>query len=137
MTTAALSATDARPSKALNISLWTVQVLLGGAFAMAGFLKSSAPIEELTRNMAWVSALPSVMVRMIGAAELAGGVGLVLPMLTRILPRLTAWAGVGLATIMALAIPFHLSRGENAAIVFNLLLGGLAAFVAWGRFRRA
>jgi hypothetical protein len=76
-------------------------------------------------------------VRFIGVAELAGALGLILPAATRIQPRLTALAAVGLATMMALAIPFHLMRGETGAIVFNLVLGSLAAFVAWGRERRA
>jgi hypothetical protein len=39
--------------------------------------------------------------------------------------------------MMALAIPFHLVRGETGAVVLNLALGSLAAFVAWGRTRRA
>jgi hypothetical protein len=69
--------------------------------------------------------------------ELAGALGLFLPAATRILPRLTPLAAVGLATMMALAVPFHLVRSETVAIVFNLVLGSLAAFVAWGRGRRA
>jgi hypothetical protein len=38
---------------------------------------------------------------------------------------------------MALAMIFHLTRGETSALGINLALGALAAFVAWGRFREA
>lgn len=38
---------------------------------------------------------------------------------------------------MALASATHLSRGEFGPIAVNLVLGGLAAFVAWGRSAKA
>jgi putative oxidoreductase len=78
------------------------------------------------------------MVRFIGACELAGAVGLILPAATRIRPMLTPLAASGLVVVMLLAMAFHISRGEAAqALPINLTLGALAAFVAWGRFRKA
>jgi hypothetical protein len=62
---------------------------------------------------------------------------LLLPALTRIKPSLTALAGAGLATIMLLASLFHISRGEPQVLPVNLVFGGLAAFVAWGRWKKA
>jgi hypothetical protein len=59
---------------------------------------------------------------------------LVLPALTNTLPVLTPLAGVGLALIMLLAGIFHFRRGEYQAIIVNLVLGLLAAFIAYGRF---
>ena len=50
---------------------------------------------------------------------------------------LTAWAATGLATVMALASIVHLVRGEPQVLPVNFVLGGLAAFIAWGRFGRA
>lgn len=44
------------------------------AFGLAGFSKLAMPIEELAKNMAWVSAVP-LLARVIGAAELAGALG--------------------------------------------------------------
>jgi uncharacterized membrane protein len=67
-------------------------------------------------------------------AELLGGLGLILPALTNILPVLTAWAAVGIAAVMLLAAVFHFNRKENQNIIFNLVLFALAAFVAYGRF---
>lgn len=132
-----LPSTPVSRSKALHIALWLVQLLLGVAFAMAGVMKVSKPIPELTQVMGWPGVMPEPLVRFIGAAELAGGVGLVLPALTRIKPWLTALAGAGLALVMVLAAGFHVLRGEFGALPVNLVMGGLAAFVAWGRFRKA
>lgn len=124
-------------AKFLHGSLWAAQVLLGLAFLAAGAMKTSTPYGELAAKMAWVSAVPEGLVRLIGISELFGGIGLVLPAATRIRPWLTPLAAAGLALVMLLASAFHLSRGEAAAVPVNLVLGGLAAFIAWGRFRKA
>jgi hypothetical protein len=87
--------------------------------------------------MIWVNAVPVGLVRFIGASELAGALGLILPAATRIKPSLTPLAASGLIVVMVLAAAFHASRGELQALPINFVLGGLAAFVAWGRFRRA
>jgi putative oxidoreductase len=87
--------------------------------------------------MDWVNSVPEGLVRFIGASELAGALGLLLPALTRIKPGLTALAAVGLATVMLLAALFHLSRGEGGALVPNFVLAGLAVFIAWGRTKKA
>ena len=58
---------------------------------------------------------------------------LILPRLTGILPVLTTWAALGLATIMLLAAGFHLSRGEISHAVITIVLLALAAFVVYGR----
>jgi putative oxidoreductase len=76
-------------------------------------------------------------VRFIGVAELAGALGLLLPALTRRKPVLTAWAATGLVVVMALAGVVHIARGEPQVVPVNLVLGGMAAFIAWGRFRGA
>ena len=68
-----------------------------------------------------------------GWAEIAGGLGLIVPAAMRIAPWLTPLAALGLATIMILAIPFHIVRGEASVIWIHALLAALALFVAWGR----
>ena len=125
-----------RPSKGWNIGLWVVQVLVGLMFVMAGFMKSTQPIEAMAANMPWVAELPA-LVRFIGISELLGGLGMILPAATRILPILTPAAGGGLVTVMILAAGFHLVRGEFSSIVANAVLGLLAAVVVWGRLKKA
>jgi len=124
-------------SKVLNILLWVGQITLAGMFGMAGVAKATRPIAELAPQIPWTADMPEVLVRFIGTAELLGALGLVLPALTRIRPVLTPLAAAGLVTIMALASVFHATRAEPGGIVVNLLLGSIAAFVAWGRYRKA
>jgi uncharacterized membrane protein YphA (DoxX/SURF4 family) len=128
---------DQRPSRALNISLWVVQVILAGMFVMAGLMKSTKPIHELSVTVNWANDIPELLVRFIGVSELLGGLGLLLPGIFRIKPVLTPIAASGLVTVMVFAMIFHISRGEYPAIGFNLILALLAAFVAWGRFKKA
>jgi putative oxidoreductase len=123
--------------RGLSIGLWIVQALLAVGFGMAGLTKLAQPIAELAKSMPWVATVPEGLVRFIGLSELAAAVGLILPSLTRIKPVLTAWAGTGLVAVMVLASIFHLSRGEPQMLPVNVVLGGMAAFVAWGRFGRA
>jgi putative oxidoreductase len=115
--------------------LWVLQVLLALAFVAAGFPKLIQPYAELAQQMAWVSDVPEVLVRFIGVAEVLGGLGLILPAATRILPWLTTVAAAGLALDMLLATLFHLVRGEVGGAVVPLLLGLLATLVAYGRWR--
>ncbi len=121
----------------MKIALWIVQFLLALAFGMAGAMKAFTPAPELIEAMPWVGDAGVAVARIAGLAEVAGAIGLILPALTRIKPQLTAWAGVGLATVMLLAAGFHVTRGELFMLGPNFVLGALAAFVAWGRFRKA
>lgn len=74
------------------------------------------------------------LVIFIGISEFLGGLGLLLPALTHILPWLTPLAAVGLAIILLLAIIFHARRGEGQGIVVNIVILALALFIAYGRF---
>jgi putative oxidoreductase len=137
MTSTAASSSLLRPSKGLHIALWIVQVLIGAAFLMAGLTKATQPMEALATQIPWTAVVGTALTRFIGVSEFLGGLGLILPSLTRIKPVLTPLAGAGLALIMVLAFGFHLVRGEMMALPINAVLGGLAAFVAWGRFKKA
>jgi putative oxidoreductase len=128
---------DVRPSKALHVALWVVQGLLGAMFLAVGAMKATQPIAALVDTLGWPAAVPAALVRVIGVAEFLGGLGLILPAAIRVKPMLTPLAGVGLAMVLVLAAIFHISRGELGALPLPLVLGGLAAFVAWGRAVKA
>jgi hypothetical protein len=119
-------------SKRANIGLWAVQILLAALYAFTGFMKLTQPIDVLAQMMGWPGEMPA-LARFIGAAELAGAVGLILPWATGVMPRLTAYAAVGLALVQVLAIPFHIYRGEFGIVPVNLVLLGLAVLVCRGR----
>ena len=122
----------------MHIALWVVQVLLSLAFAGAGATKLFTPLADLaTKGMGgWVVDSPAALVRFIGVCELLAAVGLIGPSVARIAPRLTPAAAIGLVAVMLLAAATHLSYGEVGHVVPNLVVGGLAAFVAWGRLKR-
>jgi putative oxidoreductase len=114
-----------------------VQILLAVAFGIAGSMKMTQPIAALAANMIWPGDVPAALVRFIGACEVLGAIGLVLPGATRVKPGLTPLAAAGLLGVMLAAVPFHISRGEWALVPINVVLGALAAFVGWGRSRKA
>ncbi len=118
----------------MNVALWIVQALLALAFASAGFMKVSQPKEKLQPRMAYVEDFSAGTVKLTGAAELLAAVGLILPWLTGIAPVLTPIAASGLVLVMILAAATHLRRKEYSSILFNVVLGALALFVAIGRF---
>ncbi len=121
-----------RHTPVMNTALWVVQGLLAVAFVMAGVLKMVTPRTKLMQKMKWAETYTDNQVRLIGLAELAGGIGLVVPWWTMILPILTPIAAVGLALIMAGAVVVHVRRKE--AMFPALILGLLCVFVALGRF---
>jgi len=121
----------------MNIVLWVVQVLLALMFLFHGrtmFSPSNPMPENMAKGMRYVVDLPPGLRRFIGICEILGGVGMILPALSGILPWLTPLAAAGLALIMLLAAGFHLPRREYPNMVFNVILLALAAFVAYGRF---
>jgi hypothetical protein len=133
----ASSVSPAAPSRALHRGLWVAQGLVAAAFLMAGSMKLTVPAEQLATQMPWVSGAMGPFTKLIGAAEIAGALGLVLPSMTRIQPRLTVFAALGLSLLMAGAAGTHLVRGEAGALGAPLVLGALAAFIAWGRTKKA
>ena len=125
------------PSGALRIGLWAAQGLIFFVFTAAGLVKLLTPIPQLAAMMPWTGEHSEAFVRSIGLIDLAGGIGILLPALTRILPRLTVLAALGCTVLQVLAIAFHVSRGEAVATPLNLVLLALAVFVLWGRGSRA
>src|SRR4051812_45883347 len=84
-------ASVASPSKGWNIGMWVLSVLLAAAFGMGGSMKLMKSFAELVADprMEWVNAVGPGMVKFIGASEVLGALGLILPSATRIQPKLT------------------------------------------------
>jgi hypothetical protein len=114
--------------------LWTIQVLLALLFLFAGSMKWIQPIEEMTKQ---VPNMPGWFLRFIGLAEMLGGLGLLLPGLLRIRPGLTPLAAAGLVIIMIGATVVTVMIGGGAMALIPLVVGILAAFVAYGRWQLA
>src|SRR5436190_22891572 len=117
----------------MTYALWIVQALLALLFLFAGGVKLVLPLEELTKQM----PLPGPFVRFIGVAEVLGAIGLILPGLLRIRPGLTPLAAAGLVIIMIGATVVTMTYMGVAMALFPLVVGLLAVFVAYGRWRVA
>jgi len=118
----------------MNIALWIVQILLALLFLFAGGTKLLLPIETLTAmgppNQV---ILPGLLLRFIGVCEVLGALGLVLPGLLHIRPKLTPLAAAGLLILMIGAVIITIMGPGVGAAVPPLVVGLLCAFVAYGR----
>jgi hypothetical protein len=117
----------------MNIALWIVQGLLAAIFLFAGGIKLVMPMEEMLKQMPL--PLPGWFVLFTGVVEVLGAIGLILPWLLRIRPGLTPVAAAGLVIVMIGATVYTFAAGDVASALIPLLVGILAAFVAYGRWR--
>ncbi|HEY3187431.1 MAG TPA: DoxX family protein [Solirubrobacteraceae bacterium] len=117
-------------------ALWTIQVLLALVFLVAGGMKLAMPADELAAAMAALP-LPVAFVRLIAVCEVLGALGLVLPGIVRIRTDLTPLAAKGLVAIMVGAATTTVATMDASMAVLPLVVGVLAATVAFGRSRVA
>ncbi len=111
----------------MGILTWVLQFLLAIAFIGAGLMKLSSPKDRLVERMEWARGVTQRGIKVIGLVELLGGIGLVLPALTGIMPWLTTLAAIGLAVTMLFAIYTHIrlrevSQALPAAVLLLLLV---------------
>lgn len=119
----------------LNVPLWIIQGLLGLAFVAAGAMKALTPKAQLEPKMAWTRTTPAPLIKALGLAELLGGIGLVVPWATGIVPILTPVAAGALVVLMIGAVATHVRAKEPPAHAAPAaILGLLSALVAAGRF---
>lgn len=130
---------DTRPGAgaALRGGLWLAQGLLALTYLWAASMKLGKSPAELASVIPWAAQSSEIFVRAIGMVDLAAGLGILLPALTRIAPRLTVAAALGASALQVCAMVFHLSRGEAMVLPMNIVLLALSLFVAWGRARKA
>ena len=120
----------------MNLTLWIIAGLLAAVFLVAGANKLFIPKAKLAKapGGGWVLDFSAGFVKALGAVEILGAVGLILPALLDIAPILVPLAAVGLALIMVGASIVTFRRHEYKHVLLNLTYLALAAFVAWGRF---
>jgi uncharacterized membrane protein YphA (DoxX/SURF4 family) len=124
-------------STGLNLTLWIVQGLLALTFTGAGIWKLITPVPDLAAKMPWMGQVSPNFLYMTAVFDALGGVGILLPSLTRVRPAVAVLAALGCAALQISAIAFHFSRGEGANTPFNFVLVALSLFVAWGRWSAA
>ena len=117
----------------MTYALWTVQGLLAVLFLLVGGMKLTAPLDQVATQM----GLPGALLLFIGVSEVLGALGLILPGLLKIRPGLTPLAAAGLAIITLGATVIHIVLGDGLVALAPLVVAGLAAFVAYGRWQLA
>src|SRR4030088_3599796 len=120
-------------AKTWTRGLWIVQGGLAVLFLLTGGAKLVLSAEEV--NAQAKVPLPGLFLRFIGVCEVLGAIGLILPGLLRIRRGLTPVAAAGLVIIMAGATVITARGGSLAPAVVPLIVGVLAASVAYGRAR--
>ena len=119
----------------MNVVLWIVAGLLAVAFLASGLMKLGQPRQKIVESgMGWAGDFSDGAVKAIGALEVLGALGLILPAVFDVATVLVPIAATGLALIMLGAAVTHARRKESQMVVVNVVLLLLAAFVAWGRF---
>jgi hypothetical protein len=119
----------------MDIILWTGQVLLAAIFLLSGSLKSAQSRDRMiATGQTAAKIVPLPLMRVAGVTELFGVLGVVLPWATGIARVLTPVAATGFCVVMALAAMVHARLREPRAVVVNLGILAVAAFVAIGRF---
>lgn len=124
----------ARRFSPLGAALWVAQGVLAFFFLWGAWMKLGMPLDEAAKMAPWVAVHPG-LAKFTGLVDLAGGLGILLPALLRIQPRLSVLAAAGIIALQVLAMGFHLLRGEAMVLPMNLVLLLLAGFVLWGRTR--
>jgi hypothetical protein len=114
----------------MNLVFWGIQIVLAAAVAAAGVMKLTRSKAQLESNahMGWMRDVPEQQIKLLGAAEILGAIGLIVPAATGIAPDLTATAAACLAVLMGGAAATHIFRHESAAAPTVLAL--LAIIVA-------
>jgi hypothetical protein len=116
-----------------NRLLWTLQILLAALYLFAGGFKLLAAAAALQPDPTIPPPLPIPFLRFIGAIEVLGALGLILPGLTGIRRHLTPLAAGGLALIMAGAVVTTVMTMGVLPAVFPLIVGILDVVVMRGR----
>jgi uncharacterized membrane protein len=118
----------------MNLALWIVAGLLAAIFLFAGLGKLLVPKEKIAKKEAWVEDWPAGAIKAIGALEILGAIGLILPAVLDIALVLVPLSALGLALVMVGAFIVHLRRTETKGMVGTLIYLALAGSVAGARF---
>ncbi|MEV0191291.1 DoxX family protein [Kitasatospora purpeofusca] len=111
----------------MDIAYWIAAGPLALFYLYAGTLKVIRTPERLRPMMAWVDRVPLPALRALGAVEVLGATGLVLPPLTGVAVPLAAAAATGLVLLQAGAIAVHLTGGDRRIALNAGLVTGAAA----------
>ncbi|MGW4714196.1 DoxX family protein [Nocardia sp. NPDC004260] len=114
----------------MNIAFWITAGLLALFYLYAGGLKIIRSRDQLRPMMSWVDRIPLCVIRTVGALEVLGALGLILPPLTGLTPGLAVAAAIGFVLLQLGAIPVHLT-GADHKVALNITLLLMAVVTVW------
>jgi uncharacterized membrane protein YphA (DoxX/SURF4 family) len=117
----------------MNIALWIIQIIIAALFLTTGSLKLVLTKNNLIKVFEWIEDFTEQRLRLIGAFEVLGGLGLFLPGVYSTLEILIPIAAIGLTIIMVLATFLHSKRKETKDLIFNIIVLVLLLLVVAGR----
>lgn len=121
----------------LRVGLWLAQVLLAGVYLSVGALALFLPASQVSTVLPWVGHMSYGLVVFVGIVDLAAGLGLLLPDLTRIGSTFTVIAAICSAMFQSLIVLCHVFGSLGVILPVNLTVIGLSLLVAWGRSNNA
>ena len=113
--------------------LWTLQITVAVILLISGYTKVFLPHEQVAEAAEWTGAYTEIFVRYIGVIDILGGLGLILPGLLNIYPRITGYTALGIAVLMVAAMVLHIDRYEFGAIWINIFILIASVIIAYGR----
>ena len=117
----------------MDTLIWIIQSLMSVLFVFHGIAMFNPPAavqESVVKKMGYSLAF----LKILGTLEVLGGLGLILPTLTGIMPVLSPLAALGLVIIMIGAVGSHARHGEGKQTFATTVVTLLVVFVAIGRF---
>ncbi len=117
----------------MNIALWIIQIVIAALFLTTGSLKLVLPKDNLRKVFEWIEDFTEQRLRLIGAFEVLGGLGLFLPGVYSVFEILIPISAIGLTIIMVLATFVHSKRKETKDLIFNIIVLVMLLLVVTGR----
>ena len=115
----------------MTIALWIINIILALVFLAAGGNKLAKSAEALAAaGMTWTAHAPSGVVKLVGALEVLGAIGLIAPLATGIAPVLTPIAAVCLTLTMLGAVITHAALKDGVKAMAPSIALGLLAVVS-------
>ena len=114
----------------MTIALWIASALLALSNVGAGTFKLVTPRTKLVTMQPWTNDFSANQIRLIGVAEILGALGVILPLVTGVLPIVTSIAAFAIAALQVGATVTHVRRKE--LFVPNLVIIAIALFVGIG-----
>jgi uncharacterized membrane protein YphA (DoxX/SURF4 family) len=118
----------------MNVLLWVLQIVLALLYLAGGLYK----LTSFTQLASQMPALPPGGWRALGVLEMLGGILLIVPAVTRLMPVLTPIAAIVLAVetlaLAALYARYSLQLTPTNPLLWAAVMMLLVAFVAYGRY---